>query len=465
LLSAIEAQKLRRVYSDKPTADDMDYALQIHYREEWLLTPLVRARLYSRLNYPQDGSLRTWGTTHFELLLDSRIAMIRNIQEFALQMAYSKHINHDPQAILPNLQYFIDDIFFLLHILEMYVPTKEVWTRQELFAVHPLPLFQNTRGMSWVERWRSCQPNPQDVWFEYTSALCDLLYGLPNNGPEGFSNTPLPYNKAANLLSSVSLNGRKPQDTPPTDHRLFDASFIERCGPFRFKATDSIEKHLLITEDKEILFYCEWKRWAYLTYHRLLSGRTYFIRSDVLLSSDRYVFYLNNIRLALSYTYFDLVSVNILCFYQHMAVKESSRHPYTIWGNLQQAVLSRLRLRYSSLDIARRLKINIPEAEMRAHIAPYIEQGGGSLSSFVDRHSVMRNCYPFKERVDKLQQTLKDWRPETIWQLRYSGYGGVDPVGLYAFYFAAIFGLLTIMGLAATGAQTFAAFKALPPSG
>jgi ABC-type transporter Mla maintaining outer membrane lipid asymmetry permease subunit MlaE len=77
----------------------------------------------------------------------------------------------------------------------------------------------------------------------------------------------------------------------------------------------------------------------------------------------------------------------------------------------------------------------------------------------------MRNCYPFKERVDKLQQTLKDWRPETIWQLRYSGYGGVDPVGLYAFYFATIFGILTIMGLAGTGAQTFAAFNALPSNG
>jgi len=348
----------------------------------------------------------------------------------------------------------------------MYVPSKPEWTRPELFAVHPLPLLQRTRASSWAERWQSCQPNPTDVWCEYGSALCDLLFGLPNDGPESFSNAPMPYNKAANLLSSVSLNVRKPQDTPTTDHRLFDASFIERCGPFRFKATEAIDKHLLITEDKEILFYCDWKHWAHITYHKLLSGRPHFIKSDVLLTSDRYVFYLNNIRLAISYTYFDLVSTNILCFYQRLAVKESSpRNPYTIWGNLQRIVLSRLRLRHSSLDIARRLKINIPEAEMRAHIAPYIEQGGGSLASFVDRHSVMRNCYPFKERVDKLQQTLTDWRPETIWQLRYSGYGGVDPVGLYAFYFATIFGILTIMGLAATGAQTYAAFKALPSNG
>lgn len=52
----------------------------------------------------------------------------------------------------------------------------------------------------------------------------------------------------------------------------------------------------------------------------------------------------------------------------------------------------------------------------------------------------------------------------TVWHLRYVGYGGVDPVGLYAFYFAIAFGIISILGLAATTAQTYTTFKALNPT-
>jgi hypothetical protein len=72
-------------------------------------------------------------------------------------------------------------------------------------------------------------------------------------------------------------------------------------------------------------------------------------------------------------------------------------------------------------------------------------------------------CYPFEEQIIKLQERLRNWRPRTVLEMRYAGYGGVDPVGLYAFYFASIIGMATIIGLGISVAQTYATFKALKP--
>ena len=50
-----------------------------------------------------------------------------------------------------------------------------------------------------------------------------------------------------------------------------------------------------------------------------------------------------------------------------------------------------------------------------------------------------------------------------IREMGYSGYGSVDPVGLYAFYFATLLGIVTFAGLVMTAAQTYTTFKALHP--
>ena len=78
--------------------------------------------------------------------------------------------------------------------------------------------------------------------------------------------------------------------------------------------------------------------------------------------------------------------------------------------------------------------------------------------------SLFEACMPFHERQIKVYKMLKNWKPKTIWEMRHSGYGGVDPVGLYAFYFATALGIISILGLGIAAAQTYAAFKQLTVS-
>ena len=65
--------------------------------------------------------------------------------------------------------------------------------------------------------------------------------------------------------------------------------------------------------------------------------------------------------------------------------------------------------------------------------------------------------------MERLHYELNMWKPKTVWELRYSGYGSIDPVGRYAFYFGTLLGIATIIRLCATVAHTYAAFKSLHP--
>jgi hypothetical protein len=94
--------------------------------------------------------------------------------------------------------------------------------------------------------------------------------------PEIGGNPDVPYNKSEinEMLrwANRATAKREPRDTPLFDNLdLFDAKYIESRGPYRFKPTDRLNNHLIITRNKEILIYTD---------HRSAKFREYLAQHD-----------------------------------------------------------------------------------------------------------------------------------------------------------------------------------------
>jgi len=68
--------------------------------------------------------------------------------------------------------------------------------------------------------------------------------------------------------------------------------------------------------------------------------------------------------------------------------------------------------------------------------------------------------YPiYGSRLRTVLHAMSSWRPHSIRHLMTKPYH--DPLSFYAFWFAVTFGVISILGLIATLAQTYATFEAL----
>lgn len=445
----------------------MIVALQIHDGGAWVLSTEQRITLFSELYVPmlREYNSNTWEVLH-QVTVNSRLELIRQLQYFFL---FSSSMNSKESDVsscntVPNLQYFIDDAIQLLRILKQPVATFSTSLEQ----AHPFYQFNIQRNASWNQRYKSL-PNSVDLWKEYMCGLCDALFGLwPASGPGPFHKEHGASGCIGTLLTSFIHGHRDASGVPHIDCYRFDAAYIESRGPFRFKAASSIDDHLLITEHNEILFYAHWQKWACLTSLSVLHSKSLPCTFDILMCSNRRGWKPQpltcQIRTSLSQIFGDLVTTGMLFFLQddinkRIDIKNQSSQNWWI-KRLRTTFSSFPATGRSSARIAKRIGMSTSDDDL-SYARAFLECCNNDWARLVNGNTLFRTLSPFKDRVDNLHDVLKRWKPKTVWEMHYPGYGGVDPVGLYAFYFAAVLGIVTLISLGVTIAQTFAAFKAL----
>ena len=413
--------------------------------------------------------LKAYNETTYDVVLnvsiDGRIQLVRQIEKFALHVLEVGTQNGADVNRLPKLQYFIDDAIHLIRILKS--PVSDF---RSVDDAQPFLIFDHDRRSSWDERWTPSLRNSTDVWNDYICGLCDALFGLwPASSMNMFHQSDSPWGCVGTLLRSFAHGPRDSSTVPYLDYIILDAAYIESRGPFQFKATDRIDDHLLITERNEILIYTNWRKWACMTSLGVLHSQSNPSTFDVLMCTRRRGWkpqpLTSHIRMSLGQVFGDLATTHILLFYQDEINKfklNERRTRKNQWMTNVHIYLSKFFPSFSrsSAHIAKRIGLPMSDDDFR-YARAFLECCNDDWSRLISEHTLFRTHSPFKDRVDKLQEVLKTWRPRTILQMSYSGYGGVDPVNLYAFYFAAILGMVTLIGLGATIAQTYATFKAV----
>jgi hypothetical protein len=369
-----------------------------------------------------------------------------------------------PGTEFANLEFFVEDAIYLLEILR--TPNPPV----PYDETHPFFQLNQLHFNSWSFRCRNCLKSFDNHcsfidWQDYICALCDALFGIwPTEVNEinifhtatdkPVTSTQVGFHREC-IRSILSFYNSTASSINSIDYHVFDASYIETCGPFRFKATKTLARHLTITHNNEILYYADWRKWAFLAWHRVLHEASMHNRLGNNVSFDTLTNMGRMRKQEVGYSPAvirisqDILMMNLLCFHQRSLTNRQSKQsafPANLFRHLRPK---------SSEDIGRRIGLELSESEALDQARAFI----GSHSE--DWGSLLNSCMPFTEREIKLHKTLKEWRPKTVWEMRYSGYGGVDPVGLYAFYFASLFGVIAIIGLGVSAAQAYAGFKGL----
>jgi hypothetical protein len=405
----------------------------------------------------------TWHVLH-RVSADSRITLLRQFQGFTLNTLSIASKKHTVGSIqLPSVRYFVEDAIILLRILNMpaSLPSSSEESR-------PFEEFSRRRKDSWIERWNSCSPDLVEEWQDYICGLCDALFGLwPASGPGSFHKTDSATGCIWTLLRAFIHGHRDSSAVPHIDYHRLDAAYIESRGPFRLKSATCIDDHLLITEKNEIMFYPDWKRWACLTSLSVLHHKSNPSLFDALMCGRRRAWrpqpVSSKIRTSLAQLFGDLVTTGMLFFFQENIPLDPKKQPRirNSWLKRFHTFAAHYFPGHSSEKIAKRIGVPVSDNDLDVARA-FLECCNNDWARLVNETTLFRTHSPFKDRVDKLHNELKTWTPKTVWEMRYAGYGGVDPVGLYAFYFAAVLGIATMIGLGIGIAQTFAAFKALP---
>jgi len=463
----------------------MRNAMKIHKAKGWVFSLQERAILYRQLfqNLPADRLEP--GGSFLAPVVESHVDTIHGIQGFFLEIPL-KEDNIDEDACLPPFQEFLEDALVLIKVLKQEIPSQVPLALQ--LENNPFVVLTFLRQKSWELRWRTAWDNLRLTWEAYSTSLCDILFGISVAPTTTHAAMPRWHTQIASLLTGLAFGNRDPSAAPSISAKLLNATFIERCGPYRFERTSIVAEHLFITEDNHILVYGDWQKQFSLMLNNIVCGPYEGLTTtfDWLVCEESCYRHASYCRSQYDSLCVDLIATNLLFFMpevtavptekdDEIAAKldpESGRspkrlsswimtgHPEKLWIALRKLTLQRDR----NLDIAKRVGIPLDDktglARFREVVTRRYRRGRGN-DGFVHPDRLLRFGSAFRERIDTLHDTLRNWKPQTIWEMRYSGYGGVDPITRYAFWFSTIFGVVAILGFAATVLSTYASFKQL----
>jgi hypothetical protein len=111
--------------------------------------------------------------------------------------------------------------------------------------------------------------------------------------------------------------------------------------------------------------------------------------------------------------------------------------------------------------VAGRLGLSITEEDLDFRVPAQLTTHDLNWDAVIGKDSEFRLKDPFRERLDRIHNTMARWKPSMLWELGYSGYGGNDIVGVGAFYAVAVAAVLTVVVVVLAILQTYVAFKTL----
>jgi hypothetical protein len=385
-------------------------------------------------------------TPWYEDIARGHVFLIKHIQEF---IVHSSGVSGGDPI---NLGYFVDDIITFIDILN--TPHSDGIDRSNR-EILPQNRFWATRLQSWKDRWAG-QLNDETNLEGYVEGLCDALFGVwskPGNRllfHDGKGN----YKCADHIFTTLS-SGLSDDPKIIRDYHLFDAAYIETNGPFRFKPTDRLDRHMVI-KDHDIYFFNNWRKWTYLCCHIVLQSDEPNTGFEILCNSRR-----GRVRVIRRYARatgsipISLVLMVFLCFHREALeyIDYDFHHPKirtSRFNFICPFPIRKMDLGSKRREIAKRIGVDLSPLESLRDVANRRQHDEWGLSLHLE---------PFDERASRMLETLSNWKPETFWGMRYPGYGGVDPIGLYGFHFAIVVGILTFFGFALGIAQTIASFE------
>jgi len=400
--------------------------------------------LYSYVFVPTQSS----NELILEQIIRGKVSLIRNIQDFMLYFIANELNTPDERIPFPTLRLLVEDAITMVQILQSPIPSKECQTDENY---HPFHHFDQLRYGVW-KRLGCSDTDIDSFWEDYKLGLCDALLGLWHPPWEtSFLYDDTNTNETGSLqsiLSCLDLTHRQSKSIPILDSSILDAGFITSNGPFHFQRTCFLHEHLTIKE-KEILIFTDLEKLAGMRHHAVLQTHPdpdpeqQLCMFDILTSEDRYSpAHTVSIRPFITRLHYSVQSSLFLLFFQ----QPPSSHPHV------HPTKSHHQAKHLGLDTSPDSLKSISSTLLAHH---------PTWDSFLDRTTEVRLQDPFMVPLEKLYLTLTGWKPRSFWEMRFPGYGNVDVVNLYGFYFGIMVGVAAMVGLVLTGVQTYTGIKGL----
>jgi hypothetical protein len=431
--------------------------------DRWFIPLNHRLEIYGRLFCSTNDASAHFSQPAFEDVIIGKISIVKRLQDFIMRTYVNECLpSQDPgmryemsgaplyptDKVIPAVNYFVDDIICMVRCLQDPIG---------LDGEHVLQPFDDLRKSEWDRRWRN-MPNwgGKGRWEVYRRGLLHAIFGLSDNAEYNIDSTNF---LLTGIFDDIKLDGN--HEYGQIDIRLLDAAYIESQGPFRFTSTSSLIDHLSITPGKRIKVYVDWRALGGLRHHRILK------ENDARQTRFDQLFHQGTIvRPSLSRLHHHMQLSMMLLFFRNTVLRSERRKSFcSFLADLGRILIMKRGSEVIWERLAKSSAKGSPQVDdMKKRVPKDSIKDSDDWERFMmsNESQDFRANFLFRERMDQLTDVLKHWKPESLWELRYSGYGGVDKMGLGVFYATVAAGCLTIV-IAVTAAilQTYTGFKAL----